>query len=296
MEKLISCPVCGKSNFTPFLQSSDFFLTKEEYTIVICNSCGMKFINPRPEANEISKYYESPDYISHDAGKKSGLNFLYKQVRNFLIKKKYRLVKEYSKGKKLLDIGCGTGEFIFFCKKNGFDVTGIEPGEIPRFFAQTEYKLDIHEEAYLDNLSHPEFDVITLWHVLEHVHLLHERMNKIVEIMKPDGTLIIAVPNSNSWDARYYGKFWAAYDLPRHLYHFSRGTLQILAQDHALQIDKIIPMKFDAFYISLLSEKNAKEKKNYFKAVINGIRSNKFAKKNDKNYSSLIFVLKKAKI
>ncbi|MGA2822114.1 MAG: class I SAM-dependent methyltransferase [Bacteroidales bacterium] len=296
MEKLISCPVCGKSNFTPFLQSSDFFLTKEEYTIVICNSCGMKFINPRPEANEISKYYESPDYISHDAGKKSGLNFLYKQVRNFLIKKKYRLVKEYSKGKKLLDIGCGTGEFIFFCKKNGFDVTGIEPGEIPRFFAQTEYKLDIHEEAYLDNLSHPEFDVITLWHVLEHVHLLHERMNKIVEIMKPDGTLIIAVPNSNSWDARYYGKFWAAYDLPRHLYHFSRGTLQILAQDHALQIDKIIPMKFDAFYISLLSEKYAKEKKNYFKAVINGIRSNKFAKKNDKNYSSLIFVLKKAKI
>jgi predicted SAM-dependent methyltransferase len=121
-------------------------------------------------------------------------------------------------------------------------------------------------------------------------------MNKIVEIMKPDGTLIIAVPNSNSWDARYYGKFWAAYDLPRHLYHFSRGTLQILAQDHALQIDKIIPMKFDAFYISLLSEKYAKEKKNYFKAVINGIRSNKFAKKNDKNYSSLIFVLKKAKI
>jgi 2-polyprenyl-3-methyl-5-hydroxy-6-metoxy-1,4-benzoquinol methylase len=295
MEKLVSCPVCGKSNFTPFLQSSDFFLTKEKYTIVICNNCGMKFVNPRPDASEIGKYYESSDYISHDAGKKNGLNFLYRQVRNFSIKKKYKLVKKYSKGKKLLDIGCGTGEFIFFCKKNGFDVTGIEPGEKPRSFAQTEYELDVHEEGYLENLFHPEFDVITLWHVLEHVHLLHERMNKIVEIMNPDGTIIIAVPNSNSWDARYYGKFWAAYDLPRHLYHFSQETMQIFAQNYALKIDGIVPMKLDAFYISLLSEKYAKGKPNYFKMVINGIRSNNFAKKNGKNYSSLIFILKKEK-
>ena len=295
MEELVSCPVCGKSNFTPFLQSSDFFLTNEEYTIVICSSCGMKFVNPRPKTSEIGKYYESPDYISHNTGKKNGLNFLYRQVRNFLVKKKCKLVKEHSRGKKLLDIGCGTGEFIFFCKKNGFDVTGIEPSENPRFFAQTKYKLDVHEETYLDNLIHPEFDVITLWHVLEHVHLLNERMNKIMEIMKPDGTLIIAVPNSDSWDARYYGKFWAAYDLPRHLYHFSRETMQVLAKNHALKIDRIIPMKLDAFYISLLSEKYAKGKQNYLKAVINGLRSNNFAKKNEKNYSSLIFILKKEK-
>ena len=295
MEELSSCPVCGKSNFSPFLQSSDFFLTKEEYTIVSCNSCGMKFVNPRPDASEIGKYYESPDYVSHDAGKKNRLNFLYRRVRNISIKKKYKLVKKHAKGKRLLDIGCGTGEFIFFCKQNGFDVKGIEPGEKPRFFAQTEYKLDVHEEVYLDNLIHPEFDVITLWHVLEHVHLLHERMNKIVEIMNPDGTLIIAVPNSDSWDARYYGKFWAAYDLPRHLYHFSQETMQLLAQKHALKIDGIIPMKLDAFYISLLSEKYATGKQNYFQAVINGFRSNCFARRNKGNYSSLIYVLKKEK-
>ena len=295
MEKLASCPVCGKADFTPFLQSNDFFLTKEEYTIVICNSCGMKFVNPRPEASEIGKYYESPDYISHDAGKKDSLNFLYRQARNFSIKKKYKLVEEHSRGKKLLDIGCGTGEFIFFCKNNGFEVTGIEPGENPRFFAQSKYKLDVYEETYLNNLFQPEFDVITLWHVLEHVHLLHERMNKIEEIMKPNGTLIIAIPNSDSWDARYYGKFWAAYDLPRHLYHFSRETMQVLAKNHALKITGIIPMKLDAFYISLLSEKYAKGKQNYFRAVINGLRSNNFARKNEKNYSSLIFILKKEK-
>jgi 2-polyprenyl-3-methyl-5-hydroxy-6-metoxy-1,4-benzoquinol methylase len=295
MEKLSFCPVCGKLNFSPFLQSSDFFLTKEEYMIVSCNSCGMKFVNPRPDASEIGKYYESPDYVSHDAGKKNGLNFLYRLIRNISIKKKHKLVKEHAKGKKLLDIGCGTGEFIFFCKQNGFNVKGIEPGEKPRSFARTEYKLDVYEEAYLSQLVLQEFDVITLWHVLEHVHLLYERMKKIVEIMNPDGTLIIAVPNCDSWDAHYYGKFWAAYDLPRHLYHFSQETMKILAQKHTLKIERIIPMKLDAFYISLLSEKYATGKQNYFRAVINGFRSNCFARRNKKNYSSLIYVLKKEK-
>jgi hypothetical protein len=135
-----------------------------------------------------------------------------------------------------------------------------------------------------------------MWHVLEHVHKLHERMNKIREILKSDGTLIVAVPNSNSWDARYYGKFWAAYDLPRHLFHFSGETMKILAGVHQFKIVKIIPMKLDAFYISLLSAKYAKGNQNYFKAIINGIRSNNFAKKNEKNYSSLIFILKNGEI
>jgi 2-polyprenyl-3-methyl-5-hydroxy-6-metoxy-1,4-benzoquinol methylase len=294
MEKLSFCPVCGKSDFSLFLQSNDFFLTKEEFTIVICNSCGLKFVNPRPNANEIVKYYESQDYVSH-GGKKNGLNFLYKQVRRMTIKKKYNLVAKLTKGQKLLDIGCGTGEFILHCNQHGFDVTGIEPGENPRSFAQSEYHLNVHEESYLENFVKPEFDVITMWHVLEHVHLLQERMKKIVEILKPDGTILIAVPNNDSWDSRYYGKFWAAYDLPRHLYHFSQETIQILAKSHALIIHEIIPMKLDAFYISLLSEKYLKGRRDYFHAFINGIWSNNFARKNKNNYSSLIFVLKKEK-
>jgi 2-polyprenyl-3-methyl-5-hydroxy-6-metoxy-1,4-benzoquinol methylase len=295
MENLSSCPVCGNSNFSPFLQSSDFFLTKEEFRIVSCNSCGMKFVNPRPEADEIGKYYESPDYASHDTAKRNALNFLYKKVRNISIKKKVHLVEEHAKGKKILDIGCGTGEFIFVCKQHGFDVTGIEPTEKPRSFAQNEYKLNVYKEDYLNRITHPEFDVITLWHVLEHVHLLHERMNKIVEIMNADGTVIIAVPNCDSWDAHYYGKFWAAYDLPRHLYHFSQETMKILARNYSLKIEKIIPMKLDAYYISLLSEKYAKGKQNYFQAIINGARSNNFARRNKINYSSLIYVLKREK-
>ena len=287
------CPVCGKSNFSPFLKSQDFFLTKEEHQIVFCNSCGLKFVNPRPDVKEIVKYYESPDYVSH-GGKKNAINFLYRQVRNFSVKKKYKLVEGQASGKKIMDIGCGTGEFLFFCKQRGFDVTGIEPGMKPRMFAQKEYNLNVYEETWLDSLTKPEFDVVTLWHVLEHVHSLHQRMKKIIEIIKPGGSIIIAVPNSESWDAIYYGKFWAAYDLPRHLYHFSRESMQILAQTHGLKIESIIPMKLDAFYISLLSEKYANGKQNYFKAVVNGIRSNYFARRNKKNYSSLIFVIKPA--
>jgi 2-polyprenyl-3-methyl-5-hydroxy-6-metoxy-1,4-benzoquinol methylase len=295
MEKLSSCPLCGKSIFSPFLKSTDFFLTKEEFMIVSCSNCGMKFVNPRPDEKEIGKYYESTDYMSHDTGKKTGLNFLYRRARNFSLKKKFKIIEEYAKGKKLLDFGCGTGEFIFFCKQNGFNVKGIEPGERPRSFARNKYQLEVHEETYLSHLTHQEFDIITLWHVLEHVHLLNERMKKIAEIMNPDGTLIIAVPNCNSWDAHYYGKFWAAYDLPRHLYHFSPETMKILAQNHTLKIDRIIPMKLDSYYISLLSEKYEKGNQNYFWALINGARSNSFARRNNKNYSSLIYILKKEK-
>ena len=292
MENLSSCPVCGNKNFRPFLETNDFFLTKENFTIVQCNECELKFVNPRPDENEISRYYESPDYVSH-GGKKDLLNFVYRTIRKSSIKKKFALIKEYALNKKILDIGCGTGEFLHYCNKMGFDVKGIEPGDKPRTFAQKQYKLDVYNEAFLEQLVNPEFDIITMWHVLEHVHLLHERIRKIAEILKPDGTIIIAVPNSDSWDAKYYGKFWAAYDLPRHLYHFSKSSIKIAFENHGLEIVKTIPMKLDAFYISLLSEKYSKGNKNYFKAIINGIRSNNFAKHNEQNYSSLIFVLRR---
>jgi len=174
-------------------------------------------------------------------------------------------------------------------------VQGIEPGEKPRNFATSIHRLDVRDEAFLDELSNPEFDIITMWHVLEHVHGLNERMEKINKSLKPEGTLVIAVPNIDSWDANHYRKFWAAYDLPRHLYHFSQTSITLLAKNHGYFVEKIIPLKLDAFYICLMSEKYATGKRNYFKALVNGARSNSFAWRNNKNYSSLIFVLKKGK-
>ena len=295
MEYLSECPICGNPTFIPFLNCLDFFLTKEEFPIVICQKCGLKFVNPRPEVLDIGRYYESPDYVSHDSERKSGLNILYKQIRRFSIREKFKLVQKSSLGHKILDIGCGTGEFLFFCNQKGFETTGIEPGEKPRKYANTKYQLNVLDETQIDILGHSNYDIITLWHVLEHVHLLNERMNKIVDLLKPDGTLIIAVPNSNSWDALYYKNFWAAYDLPRHLYHFSQDTMKFLLHQHNLEISRIVPMKLDAFYISLLSEKYLHGKQNYLRAFINGIRSNNFARMNKNEYSSLIYVIKKSK-
>lgn len=292
MELLKFCPICRNTVFSEFLKSADYFLTKKEFTIVQCQSCGFKFLNPRPDENAISQYYDSSEYISHDSQPKTIRNFLYSIVRNHTQKKKLQLIEKYSKGKKLLDIGCGTGEFISYCKQSGWEVKGVEPNLKPREYAIRKHHVDVIDEPELTALNKPSFDIITLWHVLEHVHRLDERIQKIRQILNENGTLIIAVPNSNSWDAVHYNKFWAAYDLPRHIHHFSQDTIKQLANNSGFEIEKIVPMKFDAYYISLLSEKYSKGYSNYFVALLNGIRSNHFARKNKNEYSSLIFILK----
>ena len=296
MELLTFCPLCKSTEFFEFLKGCDYFLTKEEFTIVQCHECGLKFVNPRPSADEISSYYESPEYISHDTQGPGIRKIIYSLIRSYTCKKKRILIEKYSTGRRLLDIGCGTGEFISSCRTSGWEVTGVEPNQKAREIAIVKYKVDIIDEAALKMMSKPNFDVITLWHVLEHVHQLEERMQKIKQILAENGTLIIAVPNSNSWDAQHYGKYWAAYDLPRHIYHFSINTLSQLAEKFEFSVEQIVPMKFDSFYISLLSEKYSKGKTNYIKAVLNGFRSNESARRKKMEYSSLIFVLKAKKI
>ena len=292
MEIIKRCPVCEKNNFTEFLKGKDHFLTREEFTIVECSDCGFRFTNPRPDEKEIVRYYDSTDYIAHDAGKQNLIQTIYKTIRKFTIKKKYSIVRKNSNGNALMDIGCGTGEFLNYCRRMNFDTTGVEPNEKARKFASEEFGLTIFNESKLNEFSPATFDVITMWHVLEHVHALNERMTRINQLLKPGGTLIIAVPDSDSWDAVNYKDFWAAYDLPRHLYHFTQSSLNRLATKNGFSVEKIIPLKFDAFYISLLSEKYFSGKQNYFHAFIRGIRSNLYGRKNENNYSSLIYICK----
>jgi 2-polyprenyl-3-methyl-5-hydroxy-6-metoxy-1,4-benzoquinol methylase len=292
MEVLANCPVCDHGVFHEFLQSRDHFISKNEFIIVECEQCGFRFTNPRPDPNEISRYYDSDEYISHNAQKQDLLNRVYRRVRAYSIRQKFRLVKKYSAGNSLLDIGCGTGEFIAYCSKHGFKTTGIEPNENARNFAIHVLNQNVNPESFLKESKPASYDIITLWHVLEHIHDLNGRLDTIAELLKPEGTLIIAVPNSNSWDAGYYRDFWAAYDLPRHLYHFTPDSLKNLAVKHRFNLLKILPLKFDAYYISLISEKYKFNHDNYFHAILNGIKSNQKAGRNGKNYSSLIFILK----
>ena len=292
METLSHCPVCENDSFTEFLKSKDFFLTGKEFIIVQCKRCGFKFTNPRPGKDEISAYYESEDYLSHHTEKNDPETRVYKWIRKINIRSKYKIIHRYSSGKKLLDIGCGTGEFLAYCRQKGMEITGIEPGKKAQEYASGKLQLPVYDESWLNDQKYPGFDIITLWHVLEHVHGLIERMKIIKDLLNPGGLVCIALPNPGSWDARHYKEYWAAYDLPRHLYHFDRPSIMKLAEKNELKVIKIIPIKWDAYYISLLSGKYMSRKSGFLKAIINGYRSNLSGRGDNMNYSSLIYILK----
>jgi 2-polyprenyl-3-methyl-5-hydroxy-6-metoxy-1,4-benzoquinol methylase len=291
MELLKNCPVCGSQTFDPFISGKDYFLTSESFEIVTCRECGFRFTNPRPKAEELGKYYESSEYISHSDSRKGLFASVYQMVRKYTLHRKLSMISKFQPKGEILDIGCATGQFLHYMEEHGWKATGIEPDEKTRSRAIAEYGLDVFPEKQLDAFSESSFDVITLWHVLEHVSDLGDRMQQLKNLVKPKGTIIIAVPNCDSYDAKKYGEFWAGYDLPRHLYHFAKSDVKLLLEKHGFTIVNILPMKFDAFYVSLLSEKYKSGKMRWMPALWNGFWSNlKAVQKN--GYSSLIYVIK----
>jgi 2-polyprenyl-3-methyl-5-hydroxy-6-metoxy-1,4-benzoquinol methylase len=291
MELLQNCPVCGSGKQDPFLSAKDHFLTGEFFEIVKCSGCGFRFTNPRPEAGELGKYYQSEEYISHSDSRKGLFASVYQKVRNYTLGKKRNLVNKYSKKGEILDIGCATGQFLNTMASDGWGATGIEPDEKTRNNAISAYGLKVFPEEKLHSFTEASFDVITMWHVLEHVSDLNGRMAEISKLLKPGGTVIIAVPNCESADAKKYKDFWAGYDLPRHLYHFTKSDIMRLAEKFGFEIVNILPMRFDAYYVSLLSEKYMAGKMRWGHAFWNGFWSNRVAGQKN-GYSSQIYVLK----
>ena len=292
MEELAGCPICSSPERKPFLACLDHFLTKETFQIAECLDCGFRYTNPRPESGQLGKYYQSPEYISHSNTRKGIFNRIYQLVRNYTLSGKHRLITRYVRSGSILDIGCASGEFLNFMKSKGWNVTGIEPDEKTRRNAVANYGIDILDESGLSGIPDGTFDIITLWHVLEHVPDLNARMKEIHRLLKKEGMLFLAVPISDSFDAGKYSERWAGYDVPRHLYHFTRGTMNNLLDRHSFQLVKTIPMKFDAYYVSLLSEKYRSGKVNWLTGFWNGYCSNRDAKISG-NYSSLVFISRK---
>ncbi|NOS91588.1 MAG: class I SAM-dependent methyltransferase [Cyclobacteriaceae bacterium] len=292
-ENLAHCPLCQASELLDVLVATDYTTTQETFQVQKCASCQFVFTNPRPPVNAIGKYYQSDSYISHTDGGKGILDRVYLMARNFTLRWKEELISERHIKGELLDVGCGTGEFIYHMKTAGWNVTGVEPTETAREKASQKIQQKIYTDLQSINQT---FDVITMWHVLEHVHELHETVEKIKSVLKENGTIIIAVPNHESPDAKEYQSHWAAYDVPRHLWHFSKTTMQNLMNTHGMKIKEVIPMKLDAYYVSLLSEKYRNPQQsslmNMMKATLQGLTSNRKALK-EINHSSLIYIIKK---
>lgn len=290
MYSLDSCPICHSQNFSKFGEAKDYTVSHETFTLKKCTSCDFLITSPRPTDQVLPRYYMSESYVSHTAKAVTLFDKIYEQVRARALRWKLTLVKKFSSTPQpsLLDYGCGTGYFLASMKQNGFKIAGVEPSSIARSNAEK-----ITNEKINETIESVEgtFDIITLWHVLEHVNDLNSAMQKLKARLSTNGTIFIAVPNYKSNDAKTYGMKWAGYDVPRHLWHFEQKTMMQLLGNHRMKIVETVPMKLDAFYVSMLSEKYKSGEQSiitFTKGMINGLLSNLKAK--DKNYSSIIYI------
>jgi SAM-dependent methyltransferase len=287
------CPVCKKESFKEVLQAQDFSVSGETFPVVECSNCSLRFTQDVPCQTGIQRYYKSADYISHSNTKKGLINFLYHVARRFTMMSKKNLVRTATKRSvgMLLDVGSGIGTFVHTMEKAGWNAVGLEPDEQARSKSAKLYNVDIYPSSELATLPYGTYDAITLWHVLEHVHTLDEYIEQLKLLLAPGGKLIIAVPNYTSKDAAAYKQYWAAYDVPRHLYHFSPASVRTLMANHGMKVIGTKPMWFDSFYISLLSEKYRGG--NMLKAIWNGIISNLNVINNREQCSSQVYIIEK---
>ncbi len=294
METLQNCPACGSSEMTTHLQAKDYTVSKNTFNIVRCAACDLLFTNPRPEAEQASYFYQSENYISHSNTQKGFINKLYHAVRKITLKQKTNLIQGEQKGtKNLLDIGCGNGHFLHACQQDGWNTFGMEldPETAARAAALTGQSIFPNLQAIPEE---PQFELISLWHVLEHVYEIDAYFEFFKKRINPGGKLLLALPNSKSFDADYFKEFWAAYDVPRHIYHFNPETIQSIAKKHGFKLAKQHGQIFDSFYIALLSHEYKTGSKKLIASFFVGLWSNLIAYFKTGNYSSNIYIFEHA--
>lgn len=274
-------------NLTTLFNCKDNTVSGEYFEVMEHEEYEMLVTSPVPK--NLEKYYKSESYISHTDSKKTFFDKIYQAVKNHTLKQKLLLLNSFkSSSKSVLDFGAGTGDFLKICKNNNWQVLGIEPSAEAR---ENAVKKGVHLKESLLDITNQKFDVITLWHVLEHVENLKNTIKVLKSLLQPEGRIVVAVPNYKSYDAAFYKEHWAAYDVPRHLWHFSQKSIHKLFLEAEMIVEETLPMKFDSYYVSLLSEKYKTGKSNPIKAFYRGFLSNRSAKSTTE-YSSLIYVIK----
>ncbi|MDO5523967.1 MAG: class I SAM-dependent methyltransferase [Bacteroidia bacterium] len=287
------CPICGYTECNDEFTCTDYFVSGENFDIVSCSGCGLRVTRHRLSEDALGAYYQSENYISHSNTRKGAINSIYHAARRLMLKKKRNWVEKQTAAndKKLLDVGCGTGYFAASMQKRGWNVVGVEKSDSDRKFA-IEIKLEV-VPSLKEIGGNNRFDTITLWHVLEHLGDLNHAMQSFNRLLTPQGTLFIAVPNHTSADAEKYGTHWAAYDVPRHLWHFAPTQMLQLAEKHGFRVAATRPFHLDGFYISILSEKYKGSSMYFIKGFFSGLNTWFSTLANTEKSSSLLYVLKK---
>lgn len=291
------CPLCGGTHLERALTCVDHYATGEMFHLCRCRECGFLFTQDFPVEEEIGRYYETPEYISHSDTRKGMMNTVYHWVRSYMLGRKARLVEReaHRKGGRLLDIGTGTGYFAHAMSRRGWQVEAVEKSDAARAFAREHFGLDVKPAAAWQEFAPESFDVITLWHVMEHLEPLNETWEQLHRLLTEKGVLIVAVPNCQSFDARKYGAYWAAYDVPRHLWHFTPATMQQFGSKHGFILAERYPMPFDAFYVSMLTEKQMRHSCAFLRGTATGTLAWFSALMKKERSSSMIYVFRKKK-
>ena len=289
-----TCQLCNSEEIFHYLRCRDHFLSREDFDLDKCSSCGFIFTQDHPDEENSGKYYESDEYASHSDSKGiSGI--LYSVSRKIMLRKKLRLIKKVTglNTGKLLDIGSGSGHFLAGMKNAGWDTAGIEINEKARNRSASKFGVKVLDPHMISTLGQESYDCITLWHVLEHFHDPFAFANEIKRLLKPGGVCVAALPNCSSYDALHYRAYWAAYDVPRHLWHFNSDTFRKFSAKAGLKPIEIHSLPLDVFYISMLSEKYKGTKMYFIEGILKSLWFSLITLSDKNRSSSLIYILSK---
>jgi|TARA_Y100000310_G_scaffold316658_1_gene368632 2-polyprenyl-3-methyl-5-hydroxy-6-metoxy-1,4-benzoquinol methylase len=293
MIQVEQCPVCAGEKLAVVFAARDHVVTQEEFKVLECDGCGLRLTSPVPDKDETDRYYESENYTPHAAS--GGGNFAYRTVRKLMLARKRNLVTTETKMHRgrILDVGCGSGEFLHAMHRAGWEVDGIDASEVARREVSERYAVTLRSPEEWFAGSEEEYDVITFWHAFEHIPNPNDYLRQVTSSLRDDGTLVLGLPNWNSLDAEHYGAEWAAYDVPRHITHFTRYTMETLLERHGLSISSTHGLPFDAFYISMLSEKSGFG--STLRGLWTGLKSNLSAVNDSNRWSSIIYIIRNSR-
>ena len=291
----IECPLCGGNDTSHFTDCTDHAVSNETYSLQRCGSCGLIFTIAPPDSQDKQTYSKLDQELNRADNPRKRLDRLYYYARILNIRRKIRLIERLTRvsSGKLLNYGAKSGYFSSRMTDRGWKVTSLEEYHEQRIFSLEMFHHRMMDIDEIDSLPPGSFDAVTLWHTLEHQEDPHTLIEKLIRLLKPNGLLFAAVPNTDSLDAAWYGSQWAAWDVPRHLLHFNTTSMIRFGLAHNLVLMHHERMPFEAFYIPMLSEKF---KGNRHPIITGAVRGLKFWHKTNtdrEKSSSIVYVFRK---